>query len=120
MPYAAYVNSHGFIVKPQPGWYDQENGIRDDQIVGWAIWFFEDKPFTSLFDRAADLPLTNAQVMCVYYATEKPQLRRAFYTRNVYPIPLTDTIVWGSWAPTMVHDRVTKIAAKGWWPHDGS
>lgn len=119
MGFAFYRTPNEAELKDAPGWYDVKYGIRDSDIVGWAIWFNSGAHYCSLSTRAASLPVHGiVQVLVVwsFQSREPEHIVASHYTREVYPIPLSSVILKGGWTDMGNHDRITRAAAKEHWP----
>ncbi len=100
------------------GWYDEAQGIHNDNVVGWAVWFSSGAQYCSLSHTADQLPDGVVQCMWVWWfqSRDPDYFAGAFYTQEEYPIPHSDRILRGGWTDMENHDTICKAAAKEWWP----
>lgn len=92
---------------------------RDEDVVGWAVWYASGARYCSLSHQADQLPAHgNVQCMWVWWfqSREPEHIVGAFITAEKYPIPNSDVVLIGSWTDMANHDTICKAAGKEWWP----
>lgn len=94
-----------------------KHDIEESSIVGWQIYYSDGSQYSSLDSQPEDLPLTDAQVLSIYYPrsdNKKGLWRLMLVGKDEYPIPNTKITIQGDWTSLVNHDKITDKAGGDW------